>query len=71
MKMGLELGLELGEGGGFRTFVFCIIRCRGERTRATKEVEKSISIFAMLPSSLLNILEKGSVWYIRNPFEVP
>lgn len=43
-------------------FVFCIIRWRGERTRATREVEKSISIIAMLPSSLLKILENGSVW---------
>jgi hypothetical protein len=29
--------------------------------RATRDVEKSISIIAMLPSSLLNILLKGSV----------
>jgi len=41
--------------------VFCIIRCLGERIRATKEVEKSISMIETLPSSLLNILEKGSV----------
>jgi hypothetical protein len=45
-----------------RTFVFCIIRWRGERISATREVEKSISIMAMFPSSLLKILEKGSVW---------
>lgn len=38
---------------------------------ATSEVEKSISIIAMFPSSLLKILEKGSVWYMRKPREVP
>jgi hypothetical protein len=43
------------------TFVFCIMRWRGERIRATREVEKSISMIAMLPSSLVNIREKGSV----------
>lgn len=47
------------------------MRCRGDSIRATKEVEKSISIMAMFPSSLLNILENGSVWNILNPFEVP
>lgn len=30
--------------------------------RATREVEKSISIMAMLPSSLLKMRENGSVW---------
>ena len=55
----------------FLTLVFCMMRCRGESISATSEVEKSISIMAMLPSSLLNIREKGSVWYIRNPLEVP
>jgi hypothetical protein len=54
-----------------RTLVFCIMRCRGERMRATSDVEKSISMIAILPSSLLKILEKGSVWYILNPLEVP
>lgn len=44
-----------------RTFVFWMIRCRGESTRATREVEKSISMMETLPSSLLKILEKGSV----------
>ena len=39
--------------------------------RATREVEKSISIIETLPSSLLKILLKGSVWYMRNPLEVP
>lgn len=38
---------------------------------ATRDVEKSISIMATFPSSLLNILENGSVWYIRKPLEVP
>jgi hypothetical protein len=42
--------------------VFCITRWRGERTMATSEVEKSISIIVIFPSSLLKILEKGSVW---------
>ena len=39
--------------------------------RATRDVEKSISIMAMFPSSLLKILENGSVWNILNPFDVP
>lgn len=43
------------------TLVFWMIRWRGERMRATREVEKSISMMAMLPSSLLNIRENGSV----------
>lgn len=38
---------------------------------ATSEVENSISIMAIFPSSLLNIRENGSVWYIRNPLDVP
>lgn len=38
---------------------------------ATREVEKSISTMETLPSSPLKILLKGSVWYIRKPFEVP
>lgn len=42
--------------------MFWMIRCRGDRTRATREVEKSISMMETLPSSLLKILEKGSVW---------
>jgi hypothetical protein len=29
---------------------------------ATSEVEKSISMMVTFPSSLLKILEKGSVW---------
>jgi hypothetical protein len=37
------------------------MRWRGERMRATSEVEKSISIMAIFPSSLLNIRENGSV----------
>ena len=41
--------------------MFWIIKWRGERIKATSDVEKSISMIAMLPSSLLNILEKGSV----------
>lgn len=44
------------------TLVFCMMRWRGERIKATREVEKSISMMAMLPSSLLKIREKGSVW---------
>jgi hypothetical protein len=39
--------------------------------RATSDVEKSISMMAMLPSSLLKMREKGSVWYMRKPLEVP
>jgi hypothetical protein len=39
--------------------------------RATSDVEKSISMIVTFPSSLLNIFPKGSVWYIRKPFEVP
>lgn len=42
--------------------MFWIIKCRGERIKATREVENSISMMAMFPSSLLKILEKGSVW---------
>jgi len=42
--------------------VFWIMRCLGERTRATRDVEKSISAMETLPSSLLNIMEKGSAW---------
>lgn len=38
---------------------------------ATNDVENNISISATFPSSLLNIFEKGSVWYIRKPLEVP
>jgi hypothetical protein len=38
------------------------MRCLGERIKATKEVEKSISMMETLPSSLLKILENGSVW---------
>ncbi len=53
-----------------RTLVFCITKCRGERTRATSEVEKSISIIETWPSSLLKTLEKGSVWKMRKPFVV-
>lgn len=41
--------------------MFWMMRCRGERTRATREVEKSISMMETLPSSLLKILENGSV----------
>lgn len=51
--------------------MFCIIRCLGDSIKATRDVEKSISTMAMFPSSLLNILENGSVWKIRKPFEVP
>ncbi len=51
------------EGAGrAHTFVFWMIRCLGDRTRATSEVEKSISTIETLPSSLLKILEKGSAW---------
>lgn len=39
--------------------------------RATSEVENSISIIATFPSSLEKILEKGSVWYMRKPLDVP
>lgn len=53
------------------TFVFCIMRCLGDRIRATNDVEKSISMIDTLPSSLLKILENGSVWKILNPLDVP
>jgi len=46
-------------------------KCLGDRISATKDVENNISIIATFPSSLLNIFENGSVWYIRNPLEVP
>ena len=36
-------------------------KCRGERMRATSEVEKSISMIATFPSLLLNIFANGSV----------
>ena len=65
-----RLGSRVHEEGR-RTFVFCIMRCRGDNMRATREVEKSISMMAMFPSSLLKILENGSVWYMRKPLEVP
>jgi hypothetical protein len=60
-----------GVGEGLRTLVFWITRCLGESIRATKDVENSISIMAMFPSSLLKILENGSVWNIRKPLDVP
>jgi hypothetical protein len=53
------------------TLVFWIMRCLGERMIATSDVENNISMMPMFPSSLLKILEKGSVWNMRNPFEVP
>lgn len=46
-------------------------KCRGDKISATKDVENNISMIATFPSSLLNIFENGSVWYIRNPLEVP
>lgn len=58
---GSRLEAELQEGVR-RTLVFCMIRWRGDNMRATSEVEKSISMMETLPSSLLKILEKGSVW---------
>jgi hypothetical protein len=39
--------------------------------RATRDVENSISMRATFPSSLLKIFANGSVWYMRNPLEVP
>ncbi len=45
-----------------RTFVFCMTRWRGDRIKATRDVENNISIIAMLPSSLLKMRENGSVW---------
>lgn len=46
-------------------------RWRGDKTRATKDVEKSISMIAILPSSLLKMRENGSVWCMRKPLDVP
>lgn len=51
--------------------MFCIIKCLGESISATRDVEKSISMIETLPSSLLKILENGSVWNILKPFDVP
>jgi hypothetical protein len=51
--------------------VFSIRSSRGERIRATKEVEKSISMMATSPSSFSYNLEKGSVVYNLKPFDVP
>jgi hypothetical protein len=54
---------ERGEDAIFNppTLVFWITRCRGDSMRATREVEKSISMIATFPSLLLNIFAKGSV----------
>ena len=48
-----------------------ICNLRGESTRATNDVEKSISSNAMSPSFVSKQFENGSVVYIRNPLEVP
>lgn len=57
-----SVGWRAAKDHALRTLVFWITRWRGERMRATSEVEKSISMMAMFPSSLLNMREKGSVW---------
>lgn len=48
--------------GRLRTLVFCIMRWRGVRVRATRDVEKSISMMVVLPPSLLKLRANGSVW---------
>jgi hypothetical protein len=57
--------------GADNTLVFCMTRCLGESINATSDVENSISMRATLPSSSEKILEKGSVWYMRKPLDVP
>ena len=53
-------------------FVFFICSLLGDKIRATREVEKSISRMAMLPASLdSKHFANGSVVKIRNPLEVP
>ena len=53
------------------TLVFVICNRRGERMRDIRDVEKSISSIAMLPSFVSKHFEKGSVVKMRNPRDVP
>lgn len=53
------------------TLVFLICNRLGDKTKATRDVEKSISRMTMFPSVLSKHFEKGSVWYMRKPREVP
>jgi hypothetical protein len=53
------------------TLVFSMRSNRGERIKATKEVEKSISMIATSPSSFSYDFENGSVVYNLKPFDVP
>ena len=48
-----------------------ICNLRGERIRATRDVEKSISSKAMSPCLVSKHFEKGSVVYMRKPLVVP
>jgi hypothetical protein len=57
--------------GGLHTFVFVICSRLGDKTRATSEVEKSISMMAISPSRVSWHLPKDSVEYIRKPRDVP
>lgn len=52
------------------TLVCSMRSFRGERTKATNEVEKSISNRAMSPSLDSDTFEKGSVVYMRYPRDV-
>ena len=51
--------------------VFLICSRLGEVMRATKDVEKSISSMAILPSRVSKAFENGSVVKMRKPREVP
>lgn len=53
------------------TLVFVMISRRGLNTRATNEVEKSISTKVISPVLVSWALENGSVWNMRKPFDVP
>lgn len=57
--------------GDYRTLVFCMRRTRGDSVKATKEVENNISRLETSPSRDSDCLLKGSVVYMRYPFEVP
>jgi len=57
---------------GGRTLVFLICSLLGDKMRATREVEKSISRIAILPASLdSKHFANGSVVKMRKPLEVP
>lgn len=51
--------------------VFMILSSLGDSTRATSEVEYSISMMATSPSLFSASFANGSVVYWRKPFEVP